>query len=143
MTALSGSESVEEAYALAKLLRQGVGANAAVLPEEVPDWGDAYRAPLSALRDAKTIAVACDEPVVERAPVVELWLKAARRKGATITYGAPDGAVDALVTDEPGVDSRRRDVYYLPRTPNGRGVADAWSAAGDGEPADAKPTARW
>jgi predicted molibdopterin-dependent oxidoreductase YjgC len=30
-------------------------------------------------------------------------------------------------------------VYYLPRTPNGRGVTDAWSAAGDGEPVDGKP----
>ena len=89
VTALSGGESVEEAYALARLLREGLGANAAVLPEDVPDWGDAYRAPLSALRDASTIAVVCDEPVVERAPVVELWLKAARRTGAVITYGAP------------------------------------------------------
>ena len=31
------------------------------------------------------------------------------------------------------------NVYYLPRTPNGRGVADAWSAAGDGEPVDEEP----
>ena len=29
--------------------------------------------------------------------------------------------------------------FYLPRTPNGRGVADAWSAAADGEPADVEP----
>ena len=29
--------------------------------------------------------------------------------------------------------------FYLPRTPNGRGVADAWSAAADGEPADGEP----
>ena len=102
VTALSGGESVEEAYALARLLRQGLGANEAVLPEEVPDGFDAYRAPLSALREAKTIAVVCDEPVVERAPVVDLWLRSARRKGATITYGVPDGDVDALVTDRPG-----------------------------------------
>jgi len=139
VTALSGNESVEEAYALAKLMRQGLSADSAVLPEEVPDALDSYRAPLSALRDAKTIAVHCDEPVVERAPVVELWLKAARRKGATITYGAPDGPVDALVTDQPGVTFGAREVYYLPRTPNGRGVTDAWSAAGDGEPVDGKP----
>ena len=52
VTALSGSESVEEAYALAKLMRQGLGAHAAVLPEDVPDGLDGYRAPLSALRDA-------------------------------------------------------------------------------------------
>jgi NADH dehydrogenase/NADH:ubiquinone oxidoreductase subunit G len=139
VTALSGGESVEEAYALAKLLRQGLGANEAVLPEEVPDGFDAYRAPLSALRDAKTIAVVCDEPVVERAPVVDLWLRSARRKGATITYGVPGGDVDALVTDHPGPSHGATNVFYLPRTPNGRGVADAWSAAGDGEPVDEKP----
>jgi NADH dehydrogenase/NADH:ubiquinone oxidoreductase subunit G len=139
VTALSGGESVEEAYALGKLLREGLNANTAVLPEEVPDWGDAYRAPLAALRDAKTIAVLCDEPVVERAPVVELWLKAARRKGATITYGVPDGPVDALVTDDATTTVEATNVYYLPRTPNGRGVADAWSAAGDDEPVDDRP----
>ncbi|HEY1513312.1 MAG TPA: molybdopterin-dependent oxidoreductase [Gaiellaceae bacterium] len=139
VTALSGGESVEEAYALAKLLRQGLGANTAVLPEEVPDWLDPYRAPLSSLRDAKTIAVLCDEPVVERTPVVDLWLRSARRKGATITYGIPDGDVDALVTDHAGPRYGATNVYYLPRTPNGRGVADAWSAAGDGEPAEEKP----
>ena len=139
VTALSGGESVEEAYALAKLMRRGLGANEAVLPEEVPDGLDAYRAPLSALRDAKTIAVLCDEPVVERAPVVDLWLRSARRKGATITYGVPQGDVDALVTDHAGPRYGATNIYYLPRTPNGRGVADAWSAAGDGEPADEKP----
>ena len=139
VTALSGGESVEEAYALGKLLREGLNANTAVLPEEVPDWGDAYRAPLAALRDAKTIAVLCDEPVVERAPVVELWLKAARRKGATITYGVPGGPVDALVTDDATTTVEATNVYYLPRTPNGRGVADAWSAAGDDEPVDDRP----
>jgi NADH dehydrogenase/NADH:ubiquinone oxidoreductase subunit G len=139
VTALSGNESVEEAYALAKLMRQGLSADSAVLPEEVPAALDGYRAALSSLRDARTIAVVCDEPVVERAPIVDLWLKAARRKGATITYGAPDGAVDALVTDQPGLTFGARDVYYLPRTPNGRGVTDAWAAAGDGEPVDDKP----
>ncbi len=30
--------------------------------------------------------------------------------------------------------------FYLPRTPNARGVADAWSAAGDGEGDDVQPT---
>jgi NADH dehydrogenase/NADH:ubiquinone oxidoreductase subunit G len=139
VTALSGSESVEEAFALAKLMRRGLGANEAVLPEEVPDGLDAYRAALSALRDAKTIAVLCDEPVLDRAPVVDLWLRSARRKGATITYGIPAGDVDALVTDHAGPSYGAADVYYLPRTPNGRGVADAWSAAGDGEPGDEKP----
>src|SRR6185437_943355 len=78
---------------------------------------------------------------VERAPIVELWIKAARRAGATVTYGEPAGVVDALVTDDPAVAARveARDVYVLPLTPNGRGVESAWSAAGDGEPEDAKP----
>ncbi|HEV8459348.1 MAG TPA: 2Fe-2S iron-sulfur cluster-binding protein [Gaiellaceae bacterium] len=139
VTALSGGESVEEAYALGKLMRQGLGANGAVLPEDVPDSLDGYRAPLSALRDAKTVAVVCDEPVIERAPAVELWLKAARRNGATITYGIPDGEVDALVTDQSGFTLGATNVYYLPRTPNGRGVTDAWSAAGDADVSDEKP----
>jgi NADH dehydrogenase/NADH:ubiquinone oxidoreductase subunit G len=141
VTALSGGESVEEAYGLAKLLRQGLGAHAAVLPEPVPDSLDAWRAPLSAIRDAKTVVVLSDVPVVERAPIVDLWIKAARRAGATVSYDAPDGAVDVLITDDEANASRvsAESVYYLPLTPNGRGVTDAWSAAGDGEPGDAKP----
>ena len=93
VTALSGSETVEQAYGLARLLRVGLGAHGAVLPEDVPDGLDAFRAPLSAIRDAKTVVVLCDEPVVERAPVVELWIKAARRNGAhVILTELPDRA---------------------------------------------------
>jgi len=141
VVALSGGETVEQAYALAKLLRRGLGAHGAVLPEDVPDRLDAWRAPLSAIRDARTIAVLSDEPVVERAPVVDLWLKAARRRGAEIVYERPQGPVDVLVTDaaERAESVDAREVYYLPRTPNGRGVADAWSAAADGEPSDDAP----
>jgi NADH dehydrogenase/NADH:ubiquinone oxidoreductase subunit G len=138
VTALSGSESVEEAYGLAKVLRAGLGAHNAVLLEEPSEVGGS---PLSALRDAKTIAVVSDVPVVERAPIVDLWLKAARRAGATLTYGAPSGPVDAIVADDvsqlAGVAATH--TYLLPLTPNGRGVADAWSAAGDAEPEDGKP----
>ena len=141
VTAFSGGETVEQAYALGKLLRQGLGADTAVLPEDIPDSLDAWRAPLSALRNAKTIAVLSDDPVIERAPVVELWLKAARRAGATISYERPTGPVDAIVVDDAaqaaGIDAK--SVYYLPQTPNGRGVTDAWSAAGDGEPTDERP----
>ncbi len=141
VTAFSGGETVEQAYALGKLLRQGLGADAAVLPEDVPDTFDAWRAPLSALRSAKSIAVLSDDPVIERAPIVELWLKAARRAGAKVTYERPTGPVDAIVVDDAaqaaGVEAKA--VYYLPQTPNGRGVTDAWSAAGDGEPTDERP----
>ena len=62
MTALSGTETVEQAYGLGKLLRAGLGAHAAVLPEPVPDALDAFRAPLSSIRDAPVVVVLCDEP---------------------------------------------------------------------------------
>ena len=140
VTALSGGESVEEAYGLAKLLRQGLGAHGAVLPEPVPDSLDAWRAPLAAIRDAKTVVVMSDVPVVERAPIVDLWIRAARRAGAAVSYAVPSGPVDVLITDNEANADRvtAESVYYLPLTPNGRGVTDAWSAAGDGEPDDAK-----
>jgi NADH dehydrogenase/NADH:ubiquinone oxidoreductase subunit G len=147
VTALSGSESVEQAYGLAKLLRRGLGAHAAVLPEEVPDALDAFRAPLAAIRDAKTIVVLCEEPVVERAPVVDLWIRAARRGGAHVLTELPAEPVEGaiIVSDDAAVAAwQAREigagaVYYLPRTPNGRGVTDAWSAASDGEAPDARP----
>jgi NADH-quinone oxidoreductase subunit G len=147
VTALSGSETVEQAYALAKLLRTGLGANEAVLPEEIPDGIDSFRAPLSSIGRAGTVVVLCDEPVVERAPIVELWIKAARRNGATVTSELPTGLVEdaVLVTDKAETAARAAHslgataAFYLPRTPNGRGVADAWSCAGDGEPVDGEP----
>jgi len=140
VTALSGGESIEEAYGLAKLLRRGLGAHNAVLPEEPSEFGGS---PLSAIRSAKTITVLADVPIVECAPVVDLWLKAARRAGARISYEPPEGPVDALITDDPAQVGRveATHVYFLPLTPNGRGVADAWSAAGDEEPGDEEPRA--
>src|SRR5262249_18984933 len=93
------------------------------------------------------VVILCDEPVVERAPVVDLWIKAARRRGARIVTELPDERIEGavLISD----DAERcawfaRDLgadaaFYLPRTPNGRGVADAWSCASDGGPADEQP----
>src|SRR5919109_4025207 len=84
VTALSGSETVEQAYALGRLLREGLGAHAAVLPEEVSPALDAFRLPLSAIREAEFVVVLGDEPVAERAPIVDLWIRAARRRGAQV-----------------------------------------------------------
>ena len=93
VAALSGSETLEQAYALGKLLREGLGSHTAVLPEATSPALDAFRLPLSALADAELVVVLGDEPVEERAPVVDLWLKAARRNGADVlTYG-PAGDV--------------------------------------------------
>jgi NADH-quinone oxidoreductase subunit G len=156
VTALSGSETVEQAYALAKLLRVGLGSHEAMLPEEVSDALDAYRLPLSAIGDAEVVVVLGDVPVVERAPVVDLWIKSARRKGARVLHELDERAVRAadravLIWSGPGGRGGARvaelaerlglagkvgcGAFYLPETPNGRGIGDAWAAASDEEPA--------
>ncbi len=152
VTALSGSETVEQAYALAKLLRRGLGAHSAMLPEEVSDALDGLRLPLSAIADAHTIVVLGDAPVVERAPIVELWIKQAKRNGARVVTSIDevdgDGAV--LIWCGPGGDGGARaaalarqigagGAFYLPETANARGVSDAWSAAADAEATDPEP----
>jgi NADH-quinone oxidoreductase subunit G len=93
VAALSGSETVELAYALAKLLRVGLGAHTAMLPEETDLSLDAFRLPLSAIREAEIVVVMGDEPLSERAPVVDLWVRAARRAGADVVTCTPDGTV--------------------------------------------------
>ncbi len=153
VTALSGSETVETAYALAKLLRQGLGAHCAVLPEEVDHAMDAVRAPLSSIGDADLVVILGDEPVAERAPIVDLWIKLARRKGAEILHEldeprirAAENAVLIWSGDASGgaeVASLAKSLgcpaFHLPRTANGRGVADAWAAASDEEAENPEP----
>ncbi len=149
VTALSGSETVEQAYALAKLMRRGLASHGAVLPEEISDELDAFRVPLSAIRDADVVAVLGDAPVVERAPIVELWIKEARRKGARVTYELDEevvrGADNAILIwcgplgrggARVAALARRlgaKGAFYLPETANGRGVCDAWAAAADAD----------
>jgi len=180
LLALSGTETVEIAYALSRLVRQGFGSDAVVLPEEVSPSLDAFRAPLASIGDAEIVVVLGDDPVVERAPAVDLWLRAARRNGAEIVTLGPDGttphrpgtAAEAareiarrgsalgkrlraadravLIWSGPGghggteLAALAADLgfaakpgcaaFYLPATPNGRAVAEAWRAAGDGDP---------
>jgi NADH-quinone oxidoreductase subunit G len=159
VTVLSGSETVEQAYALGKLLRVGLDSHQATLPEEISGALDAYRLPLSSIRDADVVVVLGDVPVVERAPVVDLWIKSARRNGARILADANDpgvaeaervvlvwsgpggrgGATVAKLAEKLGLAGREGcGAFYLPETPNGRGVTDAWAACCDeeGEPAD-------
>jgi len=89
--ALSGTETLELAYALAKIVRQGAGSDRIVLPEPVSDALDPFRVPISALAAAEEILVFEDCPVLDRAPLIELWLKQARRNGARITRIGPSG----------------------------------------------------
>jgi NADH-quinone oxidoreductase subunit G len=176
--ALSGSETNETARALAHLVRAGLGGQTVLLPDDIDPALDAFRAPLSTIRSADLVVVVGDEPVVERAPVVDLWLRAARRDGVTVVYATPDGDVQtpageaAAVCASPPPDLAERlrtaervvliwsqdapdkgralaalaaslpgevAAFVLPRSPNGRGVAQAWYEAGDGrgsEPPD-------
>src|SRR3954449_2263901 len=154
VTVLSGSETVEQAYALGKLLRVGLDSHQATLPEEISGALDAYRLPLSSIRDADVVVVLGDVPVVERAPVVDLWIKSARRNGARILADANDpgvaeaervvlvwsgpggrgGATVAKLAEKLGLAGRAGcGAFYLSQTPNGRGVADAWAACCDEE----------
>jgi NADH-quinone oxidoreductase subunit G len=154
VTVLSGSETVEQAYALGKLLRVGLDSHQATLSEEISGALDAYRLPLSSIRDADVVVVLGDVPVVERAPVVDLWIKSARRHGARILDDASDpavaeaervvlvwsgpggrgGATVAKLAEKLGLAGRAGcGAFDLPETPNGRGVADAWAACCDEE----------
>src|SRR6266511_4245083 len=152
VTALSGSETVEQAYALAKLLRRGLGAHAAVMPEvDNARLLDGFRRPLSSIRDAQIVVVLGDEPVAERAPIVDLWLRAARRNGAEILHELDEEKVRAAeraLLIWSGADGEERlaahaqrlgvwAAFFLPRAPNARGVCDAWAAAADEEEPEA------
>ncbi|MEO5576201.1 MAG: 2Fe-2S iron-sulfur cluster-binding protein [Gaiellaceae bacterium] len=167
VTALSGSETVEQAFALGKLLRQGLGAHSAVMPEAVSHGLDAFRAPLSAIGAAEIIVVVGEDEVADRAPIVELWIKLARRHGAEIVRvaepklgrkleervsasdravliwsgrGGGGGARLAELGHRLGLDSKPGcAAFHLPTTPNGRGVADAWAASADGDEANPEP----
>jgi NADH-quinone oxidoreductase subunit G len=158
VTALSGSETVELAYAIGKLMRQGLGSHCAVLPEQVQDGWEAFRAPLSTIRDAQIVVVLGDDPVAERAPIVELWIKAAQRGGAEVVRqsetdsaleerlrGAERAVLIASGVDglpparAAGLDRDGCAAFHLPKTANGRGVADGWSAAADEEAENPEP----
>ena len=162
VVALSGSETVEIAYALAKLLRQGVGAHTALLPENINPALGAFRAPLSAIGDAEIVVVVGDEPLVERAPIVDLWIRVARRRGAEVVtatedearelqqlrdseravliWSGPGGATLAALAADLGLDEKPGSgAFHLPQTANGRGVADAWAAAADEDAGNPEP----
>jgi len=175
--ALSGSETLELAYSLAKIVRQGAGSDRVVLPEQAADALDPFRVPISALAEAEEIVVFEECPVLDRAPLIELWLKQARRNGARVTRIGPSGdiqrgrgeaalACQELAEKESALGKRLRaaerailiwsggggaggchlaalahalglqekegsGALLLPASPNARGVAEAWAAAGD------------
>jgi NADH-quinone oxidoreductase subunit G len=185
ITAFSGTETTEISYSLGRLLRGGLRAHSAVLPEATSDALVAFELPLSAIADAELILVVGDDPVVERAPIVDLWIKEARRRGAEVVVASPSGDVQTapggaaalcaelaspdndlgrrlraaeraiLVWSGPGGGGGARvaelahglgldgkpesGAFHLPATPNGRGVAAAWSVAADEDEASPEP----
>jgi NADH-quinone oxidoreductase subunit G len=134
VTALSGSETSEIAYSLGRLLRGGLGAHSAVLPEATSIALDAFRLPLSAIGDAEIAVVVGDDPVVERAPIVDLWIKEARRRGAEIVVCSPAGDLPT----EPGGATALCQGIAAPRNALGKKLRTAeravliWSGPGGG-----------
>ncbi|HET9461179.1 MAG TPA: molybdopterin-dependent oxidoreductase [Gaiellaceae bacterium] len=134
VTALSGSETNEIAYALGRLLRGGLGAHSAVLPEATSTSLEAFRLPLSAIGDAEIVVVIGDDPVVERAPIVDLWIKEARRRGADVVVCSPSGDMPT----EPGGAAAICLELATPRSALGKKLKAAeravliWSGPGGG-----------
>ena len=95
VVAFSGAETVEQADALARIAVAGAGGWSALLPDDWDPSLEAFRAPLSDIRDADVCLVLGDHPVEERAPIVDLWLRAARRGGAEVITVGPSGSVRA------------------------------------------------
>jgi NADH-quinone oxidoreductase subunit G len=134
ITALSGSETIEIAYALGRLLRAGLASSSALLPEATSDSLGAFRLPLSAIAEAELVVIVGDDPVVERAPIVDLWLKDARRRGADVVVCSPSGSVQTA----PGGAARLCQTLAQPRSTLGRRLRNAeravlvWSGPGGG-----------
>ena len=124
VTALSGSETTEIAYALGRLLRRGLDAHSAVLPEATSYALEAFRLPLSAIGEAEVVVVVGDDPVVERAPIVDLWIKEARRRGAEIVVCSPTGDTPT----EPGGAAARCRELAAPRNAIGKRLRNAEGA---------------
>ncbi len=122
VVAFSGGETVEHAAALARLVRQGLGSDKAILPDDLDPSVDAFRAPLSAIREADICVVVGDAPVVERAPLVDLWLRAARRAGADVVTIHAAGTITVAPGSAPQVAHWLADPATAP--PDLRNLAD-------------------
>jgi NADH-quinone oxidoreductase subunit G len=110
VVALSGGETSEQAAALAR-----VAGGTALLPDDWDPALEAFRAPLSAIREADVCLVVGDDPVVERAPIVDLWLRAARRAGASVFTANPGGTVQVGPGSAPRVCADLRRKTGLPK----------------------------
>ena len=65
------------------------------MPESTTGTLEAFRLPLSAIAEAELVVVVGDDAVVDRAPIVDLWLRQARRNGADVVTVGPTGSEPA------------------------------------------------
>ena len=96
---------------------------------------EAFRLPLSAIAEAELVVVVGDDPVVERAPIVDLWIKEARRRGAEIVVCSPAGAVQTPPGGAPSSLPRAGDAGRRARRTVAKGAERAvliWSGPGGG-----------
>jgi NADH-quinone oxidoreductase subunit G len=134
VTALSGGETTELAYGLGRLLRRGLGAHSAVMAESTSSALDAFRAPLSTIGAAELVVIVGDDAVVDRAAIVDLWLKHAARQGAEIVSigasgsvkTAPGGAAETLATLSAGRSALAKRLRSAER------AVLIWSGSGGG-----------
>ena len=127
---VSGEQTNEEAHAWARLLGEALGGGISVCgPEGGPWWSELepYGASITELADARTIVVAGDTDLGQRAPVLELWIRKAVRNGArVVTVGAGATRLDTL-----------RGAAHISTAPGTSHAALLASATGDGELAGA------
>ena len=114
VVAFSGAETVEQAAALARIAR-ALGSDSALLPDDWNSGLDAFRAPLSAIATAEVCLVLGDDPVVERAPIVDLWLRSARRAGADVITVNTGGSVPAAPGSAAQVCAALREGENVPK----------------------------
>ena len=120
----------------ARLLRGGLGAHSAVLPESTSDALDAFRLPLSAIAEAEIVVIVGDDEVGDRAPVVDLWLKAGAPQRRRDRPRRPDrDRADAARAEQPTRAASSRapgnELGEPPRAPSERAIL-VWSGRGGG-----------
>jgi NADH-quinone oxidoreductase subunit G len=118
VVAFSGTETLEEADAVSRIVRGAIGSDLALLPDEPDPALDAWRAPLSQIASSELCVVLGDQPVVERAPLVDLWLRAAaprRRRGRDDQPGRLDRGPARLVRARMRPARGRRPARGAPR----------------------------
>ena len=96
VTALSGSRD-DRARLRARrgCCARGLGAHSAVLAESTSAALDAFRRRSRRSATPSSSSIVGDDAVVDRAPIVDLWLKQARRDGAEIVTIGARGSVPA------------------------------------------------